>query len=78
MTGSEERFVRLAEVRTTKALKLIRLIGNLANRGNYSYSQEQVTKIFKALRKELTDAEKRFRHQPMDPDSVRFSLGEDE
>ena len=59
-----------------KALKFIRLIGNLANRSNYSYSQEQVTKIFRALRKELTAAENRFRDRSMDPDSVHFSLSE--
>ena len=75
-TRSVQRFVRLAEVRTTKALKLIRLIGNLSNRSNYSYSPEQVTKIFKALRTELKDAEDRFSDRSMDPDSVHFSLSE--
>jgi len=38
MKGKRENFVRLAEGRVNRALKDIRLIGNLSNRSAYSYS----------------------------------------
>ena len=42
MTQSRENFVRLAEARTRKTLKDIRLIGNLSNRSNYNFSEEDI------------------------------------
>ena len=41
----EENFIRLAENRTNKVLDMIRLLGNLSNTSNYSYTKEQVEKI---------------------------------
>lgn len=55
-----EKFVRLAESRTNKALEMIRLIGNLSNKSVYDYSQENVEKIFKALETEVALAKKQF------------------
>ena len=55
-----EKFVRLAEARTTKALANIRSIGNLANTSNYSYSENDVKLIRKALQKEVDALVKRF------------------
>ena len=46
---SREKFVELAEKRVTKTLKDIRLIGNLSNKSNYSYSHEDVKKIYLTL-----------------------------
>ncbi|QKC92908.1 hypothetical protein EB230_14410 [Mesorhizobium sp. NZP2234] len=62
MTREEDRskFVKLASARVTKALNDIRLIGNLANRSNYDYTSEDVTKIFKALNEEISACKKRF------------------
>jgi hypothetical protein len=37
MGESRERFVHLAESRTRKAIKDIRLIGNLSNKSNVSF-----------------------------------------
>lgn len=56
----QEKFVRLAENRTNKALEMIRLIGNLANKSVYEYSEEDVSKIFNALESELSLAKKQF------------------
>jgi hypothetical protein len=50
----EENFIRLAENRTNKILDMIRLLGNLSNTSNYTYSKEQVDKIFGAIEKELS------------------------
>jgi hypothetical protein len=44
-----QAFVRLAEARTNKILKSIDLLGNLSNKSNYSYSDEDIRKIFKAI-----------------------------
>jgi hypothetical protein len=43
------KFVELANKRVNKAVKDISLIGNLANRRNYTYNEEQAKKIIKAL-----------------------------
>ena len=56
----EENFIRLAENRTNKILDMIRLLGNLSNTSNYSYSKEQVDKIFGAIEKELSVAKRKF------------------
>lgn len=55
-----EKFVRLAEKRVTNALKDIRLIGNLSNRSNYSYTEQDVRKIYNTLRKAVDDMKARF------------------
>lgn len=55
----EERFKRLAEQRVAATLDKIRLIGNLAT-SQYSYSGEQVAKIFAALKEAISDVEDKF------------------
>ncbi|MFT6031150.1 MAG: hypothetical protein ACI8O8_002900 [Oleiphilaceae bacterium] len=57
---SREKFVELAEKRVTKTLKDIRLIGNLSNKSNYSYSNTDVKKIYGTLRKALDEMKIRF------------------
>lgn len=54
-------FIRLANNRVNKAIRLFHLIGNLASRSNYDYTEEDVNKIFDALRQELQRCEERFR-----------------
>src|SRR5262249_56798948 len=44
-----EKFVGLANKRVIRAIKAIQLIGNLSNRSNYDYTDEDVDKILKAL-----------------------------
>lgn len=60
MSEKREKFVRLAEQRVNRALNDIRLIGNLSNRSAYSFSDEDIKKIFKTLQKELDQAKTRF------------------
>lgn len=43
------KFVELANKRVNRAVKDIALIGNLSNRRNYTYNEEQAKKIVKAL-----------------------------
>ena len=55
-----ENFVRLAENRTNKILEMIRLLGNLCNTSNYSYTKVDVKKIFGAIENELSETKKKF------------------
>ena len=47
----DQRFRRLAEQRVNVILDKIRLLGQLANKSNYDYTDAQVEAIFKAIRK---------------------------
>jgi hypothetical protein len=58
--GDREKFVVLAKKRVSKAMKDIQLIGNLSNRSNYDYTEEDVTKILKALSAEIAACRKKF------------------
>lgn len=74
--GSEEktgRFVRLAEARVNKAIKNIRLIGNLSNKNNYAYDEKQIDRIFQVLNSELKIARRRFQEALSSSDN-KFKL----
>jgi ribosomal protein L7/L12 len=54
--GSKDKranFVRIAENRTRNAIKAIRVIGKLANKNAYDYSDSDVKKIAQALTREI-------------------------
>jgi len=70
---NREKFVDLAEKRVTRAIKDIRLIGNLSNRSNYSYTDEDVKKIVRALESELANMKKRFETRN-ETDAISFKL----
>jgi len=55
-----ERFVALAQKRVIRAIKDLRLIGNLANRSNYQYDGADVEKIVRSLDQELKALKRRF------------------
>jgi hypothetical protein len=60
MSKSRENFVRLAESRTNTIIKSLDLLGNLSNRSNYNYNDEDVKKIFQAINKQLKEVRTRF------------------
>jgi hypothetical protein len=62
MTDRDKRkkFEELAEKRVNKAIKDLRLIGNLSSRNNYSYDSGDVAKIFKVLDDEMKALKARF------------------
>ena len=62
MTVKRERFVRLTEARVSKALQAIRVIGNLANKNHYEYTEADLRKIVKALGTEIDGMASRFRN----------------
>lgn len=73
--NKEDRFRRLAEARVNKIIPMIRLLGNLSNKGFYAYTRHQVEQIFTALQLELVKAKMRFL-QPKGKRNKRFSLNE--
>lgn len=74
MSDARDRFVHLAEARTTKAIKMIRLIGNLSNTSNYSYSEKDIAMIFGAIDEEVKAARRRFSEARRPTKDVDFSL----
>ena len=44
-----QRFKRLATYRTNEILNKLRLLGNLSNKANYDYSEDEINKIFSAI-----------------------------
>ena len=60
MDRKRAKFVELAEARVNRAIKDIRLIGNLSNRSAYAFGEEDVRQIFRVLQKELDTAKSRF------------------
>lgn len=71
-----ERFVRLAEARVNKIIKMVRLLGNLSWSSNYEYTTDQVAQIFRALQTELNKARQRFATGKKK--KQRFSLSEEQ
>lgn len=64
--SKSDRFERLAERRVTEALRRIRLVGNLANRRNYDYTDDHVRQVIDALEAELRQLKHRFRQEEGD------------
>lgn len=60
ISKNRERFIDLAEKRVSRTLKDIKLIGNLSNRTNYSYTEQDVKKIMQALNKAVAEMKARF------------------
>jgi hypothetical protein len=60
------KFVELANMRVARAIKDLRLIGNLSNRRNYDYSDAESKRIIKTLEVELEDLKAKFRGKQND------------
>lgn len=75
MENKKERFRRVAQARTNKIIKMLRLLGNCSARNIYQYDDGQVEQIFTALQIELDTARQRYA-QAGGPTRKRFSLSE--
>ena len=64
MSAKRDNFVRLAEARVTRAIDAMRVIGNLSNRSNYEYNEEDVKTIINTLQNELTALKAQFKTRP--------------
>ena len=54
------KFAELASKRVNRATQTIRTIGNLSNRSNYEWTEQDVKKIVRELRKAVREVEDRF------------------
>ena len=71
--SKRDKFLELANKRVSRALKDIQLVGNLANRKNYEYSDDEAKKIVKALQSEVERVKQHF-HSGAQPASNKFEL----
>jgi hypothetical protein len=71
---SREKFVELAGKRVNKTIKDLRLVGNLSNRSNYKYEEEDVRAIFTTLERELKQARERFQSHLSESAEKPFQL----
>jgi len=71
--NKRKKFVELAEKRTINAIKAIRVIGKLGNRNAYTYDDEDVRKIIKALNDEIEALKSRMKSTKRSED-IDFKL----
>jgi hypothetical protein len=57
----EAKFITLAEKRVNKAIHQLRLVKNLANKSNYSYTDKDASLIVKALMQEVASVKETFK-----------------
>ncbi|WP_426355485.1 hypothetical protein [Exiguobacterium sp. R-39] len=63
MNEKRERFEKLAEKRVTETIKKIRLVGNLANKNNYDYTEEHAKQIIETLESEMRALKGKFKDE---------------
>ncbi len=56
----KDRFKRLATLRTNAVHDKLRLLGNLANKTNYDYDEEDIRKVFSAVESQLREIKLKF------------------
>lgn len=67
----KERFTKIATNRTNKILDTLRLLGNCSNTSNYSYTDEEVRKIFSFIEAEVKTQKAKFEKKDQ---KQKFSL----
>ena len=68
-----EKFEELGEKRVIEAIKKIRLIGNLANKNNYEYTDKHIKEIIVTLENEIQTLKNKFKKED-DKIEFKFSL----
>jgi len=71
-----EIFVKTAEVRVNRALKHIKIIGELNDKSKYVYSDADVKKIVKALKNAVLEIEAKFKEPVFINKKEEFKLEE--
>lgn len=61
MSTNRERFLRLSKARLEKTIKQIELIGNLSDKTNYSFHDEEVAQLFNEIDQALNQAKQKFK-----------------
>lgn len=71
--SKNDRFRRLAESRGNRLIREITLLGNLSNPKNYSYTEEEVERLFAPIEQELRETKALFNMNPESARKVKFS-----
>jgi len=58
--NKREKFLRLATQRTKEVLSRLRILGNCANRSVYDYNEDDIDKIFSAIKDQIKNTEAKF------------------
>jgi hypothetical protein len=58
-----EKFKRLATYRTNLVIDKLRVLGNLSNKSNYEYTEDEINKIFNAIDSQLRLIKTKFKHK---------------
>jgi len=69
-----KKFKKLAKNRVNSATSYLRLIGNLANKSHYEYTEDDKTKIISHLREELRRLESRFKAEKRSNSREEFNF----
>lgn len=69
MRDKRSKFIELANNRVNRAIRDLRLIGNLSNRAAYEYKDEDVRQIVRTLQQELETLRARFGRSGGKPES---------
>jgi hypothetical protein len=59
--NKNDRFKRLATIRTRAILQKIRILGNCSNKNAYDYTDAEIRTIFNAIEEQLREVRGRFR-----------------
>ena len=59
--NKHEKFKRIATKRVNDILNKIDVLGNCSNKSNYSYTEEDVQKIFRAIELKLKETKTSFK-----------------
>ena len=68
------KFKKLANARVNKAIKLIKLIGNLSNKSHCEYTRKQSKQITDALQQELNLVKSKFNSPSGGRESKEFQI----
>jgi len=72
MSDKLANFERLAERRVNEVIKKLRLIGNLANRNNYAYSNQHAKQIIEAIEAEVRHLKAKFKDEEQPGENFTF------
>ena len=67
-----DKFKRLASARTNEVLKKLKILSNCSNKSVYSYSTEEIEKIFSTIEKAAFKAKSQFKTKKRKEDSFKL------
>jgi len=68
----EAYFLRIATPRIKSVLKALRILGNCSNRSSYSYTTEQIDKMFDKITENLENTRAQFKQSKQEVELFEF------